>query len=76
MAARQFHMATEDEIKKGKTTDIYFIRANEILEKKGLDKVRVYAEVSTSGFPRNWSWGILIGIKEVANLFEGCPVDV
>lgn len=69
-------MASEEEIKKGKTTDIYFIRGNKILKEKGLENVRVYAEISTSGLPNNWNWSILTGIKEVAKLFENCPVDV
>lgn len=76
MSERRFHMATEDEIKTGKTTDIYFVRANEILLYKGLEKVRVYAEISTAGLPNNWKWGIFTGVKEVAKLFEGYPVNV
>ncbi len=75
MADRRFHMATEDEIKKGKTTDIYFVRANEVIREKGVDK-RVYAELSTSGFPNNWKWGLFTGLKEVSNLLEGYPIDV
>lgn len=77
MTKRLFNTATDDEIKEGRTTDIYFVRANEILKKKGLEKVRVHAEVSTSGLPRKeWPWAILTGIKEVVNLLEGYPIDV
>ncbi len=76
MTKRQFKMASEEEIKTGKTTDIYFVRSNKILKKKGLDKVQVYVEISTSGLPNNWSWAILSGITEIANLFEGCPINL
>jgi nicotinate phosphoribosyltransferase len=71
----KFHIAGPDEIKKGLTTDIYFVRTKEILEKKGI-RVRALAEVTCGKLPRDWKWGILCGVDEVANLFEGMPVDV
>jgi nicotinate phosphoribosyltransferase len=73
---RVFHIASEEEIKSGKTTDIYFVRTKEILEKKGLANIKVIAEVTTSGLPKNWPWAILCGIEEVAHLFEGIHVNV
>ncbi|UCE16188.1 MAG: nicotinate phosphoribosyltransferase, partial [Candidatus Bathyarchaeota archaeon] len=73
---RQFHCASDEEIKKGETTDVYFARTKQILEAKKLDKLRVVAEVTFGKLPRGWPWGILCGIEEVARLFEGCPVDV
>ena len=71
-----FHVSSEKEIKQGKTTDIYFARTLEILKAKGRDKIHVRADVSTSDLPRNWPWGIFCGVEEVAQLFEGYPVDV
>ncbi|MHA1266729.1 MAG: nicotinate phosphoribosyltransferase [Candidatus Helarchaeota archaeon] len=76
MSKRLFHVALEEEIKSGRTTDIYFVRANQILKEKGLDKIRVYAEISTSGLPNEWNWALFTGVKEVANLFENCPVNI
>ncbi|MDP6612480.1 MAG: nicotinate phosphoribosyltransferase [Candidatus Hydrothermarchaeota archaeon] len=70
-----FHVASADEIKEGRTTDIYFTRAKEVLEKKGIKK-RVVAEVITSSLPKGYPWGVLSGIEEVAGLFEGSNVDV
>lgn len=70
-----FFVATEDEIKKGKTTDIYFERTVEILAKKKISK-NVVAEVTCGGIPNKWPWGILLGTEEVAHLFEGIPVTV
>ncbi|MDH5449620.1 MAG: nicotinate phosphoribosyltransferase [Candidatus Bathyarchaeota archaeon] len=73
---RLFHYAKDEEIKAGKTTDIYFVRTKQVLEAKGLDKLRVVAEVTPGEIHRGWSWGILCGIEEEARLFEGYPVDV
>ena len=73
---RAFHVATDEEIKAGKTTDVYFVRTKRVLEAKGKDKVRVVAEVTTGGLPDGRPWGVLCGVEELARLFEGCPVDV
>ena len=73
---RLFHVASDEEIKKAETTDIYFVRTKEVLEAKGYENTRVTAEVTTGDLPENWSWGILCGVEELAYLFEGIPVDV
>jgi nicotinate phosphoribosyltransferase len=73
---RLFHYATDEEIKKGETTDVYFTRTKEILEAKGLEKLQAVAEVTSGRLPRKWPWGVICGIEEVARLFEGCQVDV
>jgi len=73
---RRFHLASDEEIKKGDTTDVYFIRTQEILKAKGLSSLRVVMEVTTSELPRGWRWGIFCGVEEVARLFEGIPVDI
>jgi len=73
---RLFHYATDEEVKKGKTTDIYFVRTKQVLEAKGLDRLDVVAEVTAGEIQKGWPWGILCGIEEEARLFEGCPVDV
>ncbi len=76
MAGRRFYVATEEEIKSGKATDIYFVRTKKILEAKGLSGVRVVAEITPSNLPERWPWGVLCGVEEVARLFEGVPVDI
>jgi len=73
---RLFHYATDEEVKAGKTTDIYFVRTKQVLEAKGLDTLKVVAEVTPGEIHKGWPWGILCGIEEEARLFEGCPVDV
>jgi len=73
---RLFHSASDEEIKQGKTTDIYFERTKQVLKAKKKDRLNVVAEVTTSSLPENWPWGVLCGIEEVANLFQGYPVNV
>ncbi len=70
-----FHIASWDDIKKGKTTDIYFVRTVEILNKKGIRK-RVVAEFVNKKLPQNWEWGIFAGLEECLKLLEGLPVNV
>lgn len=73
---RLFLYANDEEIKQGKTTDIYFVRTKKILKARRMDKIHVVAEVTVGSLPEDWPWGILCGIEEVARLFEGCPVNV
>ncbi len=75
MKLRKFYVVSEEEIKKGKVTDVYFTRTVEVLKSKGLDKVNVSMEISAHSIPRGWSWGVLAGVEEFANLLEGIEVD-
>jgi len=75
MKGRPFHGAEPEEIKEGKITDVYFIRAKRILEAKGINPF-VKAEVVAKEFPSGWGWGILAGIEELLSLLEGLPVNV
>jgi len=61
---RKFFSATHEEIEKGLTTDIYFVRAQEILRYLKLEGTKVTAEI----FPREG--GIFTGTKEVYNLLK------
>lgn len=70
-----FHTATDEEIKKGEVTDIYFLRSIEVLQAKGIKK-RVVMEVKTNSLPQGYGWALLAGVEEVAHLLEGLPVDV
>lgn len=70
---RDFYIAHEEDIKAGKTTDVYFIRTRKILEAKGIHK-KVLADVTTTSLPHGW--GVLAGVEEVADLFEGMPVNI
>jgi len=72
---RKFYVVTEEEIKEGKVTDVYFTRTVKILKSKGLDRVNVSMEISAHSIPRGWNWGVLVGVEELANLLEGIDVD-
>jgi nicotinate phosphoribosyltransferase len=73
---RIFHHATDEEIKRGLTTDVYFSRTKQVLEAKKLDRLNALAEVTSGRLPEGWPWGVLCGVEEVAHLLEGVPVDV
>lgn len=75
MRGKVFHGAEPEEIKKGEITDVYFLRAKRILEKKGINPV-VKAEVVAKELPLNWKWGVLAGIEELSVLLNGLPVNV
>jgi len=70
-----FHIASDEEIKAGRVTDIYFDRAVEVLRRKGIRK-RVAAEVRAAGLPPGCQWGVLAGVEEVARLAEGLGASV
>jgi len=73
---KPFHIATGEEIKTGRTTDVYFVRTREVLKAKGKEGIRVVAEVTAGHLPDGMPWGVLCGVEEAAHLFEGLPVDV
>ncbi len=70
-----FHIASEEDIRQGRVTDVYFERTREILGAKGIEK-RVRAEFFVKKLPRDYKWGVLAGIAEVAALMEGKPVNI
>ena len=76
MDTRKFHIATEEEIKKAETSDVYFERTKEILEKEGLSDIHVTAEITAGSLPKNWEYGILAGVEEAAHLLEGLNIRV
>ncbi len=70
---RTFWIAKEDEIKQGKTTDIYFLYTRDILKRVNKNP-RVVIEVFARSLEGNW--GVVSGIYEVAKLLEGMNVNV
>lgn len=72
----EFFIATADDIKNGRVTDIYFVRTKRILEQDGLDNVKVAAEFTVSATPQDYRWVVFGGIRETLKLLEGLPVDV
>jgi nicotinate phosphoribosyltransferase len=70
-----FFIASFDDIKKGKVTDVYFQRTLEILKAKGINK-KVVMEVFAKSLPNDWPWAVLCGIEELSQLFEGIKVNI
>lgn len=68
------HVATLDDIRNNRVTDIYFERTYQILRAKDADAV-VTAEVR-SGVPDGSDFGLLCGVEELLTVLEGLPVDV
>jgi len=72
---RLFWLANEDEIRKGETTDEYFLHTKDVLRKNRIDS-KVVVEVYAREVPYPQNWGVLTGIYESAKLLERLPVDV
>lgn len=68
-----FYIASDNEIKEGLTTDVYFIRTEEILKKEGINK-NVLAEFTVQNL--KYPWAIFVGIPEVIEILKGKPVNV
>ncbi|MBI4362017.1 MAG: nicotinate phosphoribosyltransferase [Euryarchaeota archaeon] len=68
----RFSLASEEEIRRGETTDLYFLHTEEVLRREGRNP-RVTAEVALY---KPGAWGILAGLREATSLLEGRPVDV
>lgn len=67
-----FFTSSEEEILKGKTTDVYFERTYEILKAKNINP-EVKVEIFLKFFPDNYSWGVLSGIEESLRLLGTIP---
>ena len=68
-------IATPEDFKSGRLTDVYFERTVQVLKAAGIRK-HVVMEVRTTHLPRNYDWAIFVGVEEVLRLLEGFPVDV
>lgn len=64
-----FYNISEDRLKRGKSTDIYFKYTKKILKEKDINP-KVALEVTAS------SRGIFTGLEEVLNLMKGKNVDI
>lgn len=72
MSAR-FFLASEEEIRSGAVTDVYFLRAKQVLEARSLNK-HVRVEVIAKDFPAGYGWAVLAGLNDVLGLLEGKSV--
>jgi nicotinate phosphoribosyltransferase len=75
MKKRKLHIASESEIRRGRTTDVYFSRAVQVLKRTRGSK-RVTAEFTVKGLPQGYTWAVAAGLEECLSLLEGVDVDV
>jgi nicotinate phosphoribosyltransferase len=68
-----FETVSNDTIKKGNCTDIYFVRTEETLRLAKINPV-VSMEVTASALPDEWA--VFCGLSDVIALLEGIPVTV
>ena len=68
--ADRLHSASEDEIRQGLTTDVYFVKTYEILKELGLLQKKVTAEIFASRA------GVAAGIEECINLLKGRELQI
>jgi nicotinate phosphoribosyltransferase len=64
------HIASPEEVKAGRVTDVYFLRGEEVLRAEN-ENPQVVAEVRASVLPREWPWGVFAGLEEALWLLEG-----
>lgn len=72
----QFYISSPEDIKSGKTTDVYFLHTKKILQKYKLAQKQVVAEITIDSFPDGYNWGVFCGLEEVINLLSDIPVDL
>jgi len=61
------HLATEAQIKAGEVTDVYFLRTQQILRAKRVNK-HVCAEFVTKRLPPGYAFGVLAGLEEAVEV--------
>jgi nicotinate phosphoribosyltransferase len=68
-----FLTVSDETIKNGDCTDIYFIRTEEALKNDGINP-HVVMEVTATSLPDPWA--VFCGLADVITLLEGIPVTV
>ena len=69
----RFETMSDETIKKGECTDIYFVRTEETLRLENINPV-VSMEVTASALPD--AWAVFCGLSDVIALLESLPVTV
>ena len=70
-----FHVASSEEIRAGEVSDVYFLRAREVLKAEA-ENPPVVAEVRAASLPDDWPWAVFAGLDEALYLLEGRPLEV
>jgi nicotinate phosphoribosyltransferase len=70
-----FDLSTPEEIRSGAVTDVYFLRAREVMRAAGEDP-QVVVELRAEGLPASWPWAVFSGLDSVLDVLENRPLDV
>jgi nicotinate phosphoribosyltransferase len=71
----RFFVASPEEIRSGKVTDVYFLRGKAALESQG-ENPEVAAEIRAASLPERWRWAVFAGLEEALAILEGHHVTV
>lgn len=71
----ELHVASPEEIRAGKVTDVYFQRGHEVLVAER-ENPHVVAEIRAGSLPAGWAWSVFAGLDEALWLLEGRDVEV
>lgn len=69
----RFATVSDERIRNGECTDIYFQRCEEILDATGLNPP-VEMEITAASLPGNWA--VFCGLDDVITLLEGKPISL
>jgi nicotinate phosphoribosyltransferase len=72
----RLYIFSENELRSGNVTDIYFIRSKLILEKYGLCDKIVRFEVHAYSLPKDYKWALFTGLEEVLALLRNRPITL
>ncbi len=72
----RFNLSKEEDILRGDTTDIYFVRTKQILTHYRIGKKIAYSEFTCGSLPNAYNWAVFCGLDEVLELFKGFNVDL
>jgi len=70
MSERRFHIATEQEIRDGLVTDVYFERTRRAIVARKADKV-VVGEMRARALPTGWPWAVLTAGRRWHSSWKG-----
>ena len=55
------HVASPEDVRAGKVTDVYFLRGQEVLKAEG-ENPHVVAEIRASTLHEDWGWAVFAGL--------------
>ncbi|MBI4497326.1 MAG: nicotinate phosphoribosyltransferase [Chloroflexi bacterium] len=74
-AGPRLQVASLEDIKAGRVTDVYFDRTMRVLRARGVDP-HVRAEFFAKSLPKGWPWAVFAGVEECLTVLADLPVTV